>query len=174
MKLNSLYEKHISDEEDSILLFETKKYGARDLNIVPFLLKLYRLDLIMHSIAKCRVKHAAIEGRFFEMRAMDSRKLARRFNIMVDNERVNSADLVSTMIRYSTNMSDEARRANLASMNPVLADSDLILNVPDNLMNNYRSLGEEFKEPLALNYLRAACFKGMRMKVIRDCKPYDF
>ncbi len=144
------------------MLFETKKYGARDIKIVPFILKLNRLDLVMQTIAKIKSKSVRITDTDLtqEVLTLDSRKLAKKFGILVGNERVKSADLVNKMIQGSIESTDK--------------NLNLCLNMDEQLFNNYAKSVQELKELMALNYLRAACFLNIYKDVMRRARPYYF
>ncbi len=140
------------------MLFETKKYGARDVKIVPFILKLHRLDLIMQTLVKTKTKVERIDNdTTHEVLTLDSRKLAKKFGILVGNERVKSADLVNKMIQGNADK-----------------NLDMCLSMEEQIFNNYSKSQQEVKEPLALNYLRTACFLNIYKDVIRRAKPYYF
>lgn len=86
---------------------------------------------------------------------MNSSKVAKKFNILVGNERVRAADLIQFMIKPKENF-----HINFNSF--VLGASDKYYD--------FFSKSKNHKEPLAINYLQASCF----LNLIRDSNIIQF
>lgn len=86
---------------------------------------------------------------------MNSNKVAKKFNILVGNERVGAADLIQFMIKPKDNF-------HLDFSNFSLIGSDLYYDFFCKAKNQ--------KEPLAINYLQASCF----LNLVRDFDNIQF
>lgn len=117
------------------------------------MLNLQRLETIFQCIIKAETaREAADTTKIFNMSA---RGMAKKFEIFVGNERVKSAGLVETLIRSSQ-----------AGLDPLAKNNEVMLNISDELKQNYLQSAKELKEPMALSYLRATCFYNIYKKLV--------
>ncbi|RMZ96948.1 transcription elongation mitochondrial [Brachionus plicatilis] len=136
--LNKMYEQFLPQSSNAYI-FEDKRYKAREAKMLQFVLKLQKNEIMLESLVKSKLLNQKDKKLF----KMNSSKVAKKFNILVGNERVRAADLVQFMIRPKTDFE-------LMFSNFLLADSDKYYE--------FFSKAKNQKEPLAINYLQASCF----------------
>ena len=128
--------------DSEAILLEQKRYEARNIKIVPLMLRLYRLDLVMQCIIKSRLTmpNKMLREVFF----LDSTRLSRKFKLLVGNERVKSSNLV-------TNILMNKEESNVKGLNHKL-------HLSEETASAFLNCKNQEKEPLALIYIRALCF----------------
>lgn len=135
-------------------LFETKRYKAREIKLLPYILKLQSKDIIMQSIVRNYILNNEQQNQNSEMKffKLNSNKVAKGFNLLLGNERVKTANLVHLMISQNINSSTFNNKRL----------KGYILEVH----NGFKDFFEKtlHKEPLAINYLQASSF----LKIIKD------
>jgi hypothetical protein len=142
--LSEIYKEKIPNGNQAYL-FESKKYVGRDTKIIPYLLKLQRYDLLMQAIIKNSIVLSSKQNEC-QMFILNSRKLAKKFEILIGNERVKSSELVFKFL-HPIDKENEIHKLKSLALNYELQFTDFFKRAPN-----------ELKEPLALNYVRAACF----------------
>jgi hypothetical protein len=94
---------------------------------------------------------------------IESRSLARRYNLLVGNERVSSIDLVAKLLGEEPVGGEE--------VSPTTAKA--ILKAPDQFSHFYlhKLLNQNnIKEPFARAYLQASCFVEIVQRVLKEKK----
>lgn len=148
-------------KDSSAFLFETRAYKARGLNMVPFLLKIYRAELLFQSVIKAHIDQVKREQQLPEASqkifTLNSSKLASRFKLLVGGESVTSSILVKNVL-----LGDSWHTENQKQI------YEKVLDMPENFKefyNNLRPINKvDLREPLAKTYLQASSF----LKVLND------
>ncbi|CAF0881641.1 unnamed protein product [Brachionus calyciflorus] len=142
--LNKLYEEKIPKESNAYI-FEEKRYKARETKMFQYILKLQRGEIMLQSLLKSKILNQ-VDKKIFKM---NSGKVAKKFNILVGNERVRASNLMQYMIKPKADFHLDFDKF-------ILGDSDRFYD--------FFSRANDQKEPLAINYLQASCF----LNLIRD------
>lgn len=158
-------------KDTNAFLFEIKRYKARDLKFLPTVLKIQRSEVIMQSIVKNSILNSlknsspssnedaptnSINQQIFLLNAS---RVGRMFDLVVGNERVKSANLVSLLLKQSINPSEEI-------LNIRSRIRRLILKVTPEHQELF--LKSKHKEPLSINYLQASSFAHIVKNIIDD------
>lgn len=129
-------------QNSNAFIFEDKRYKAREVKMLQFVLKLQKNEIMFESMIKSKILNQK-DKKIFKM---NSSKVAKKFNILIGNERVRAANLVNFMIKPKIDS-----KIDLSSF--VLIDSDKYYE--------FFNKAKAHKEPLAINYLQASCFLNL-------------
>lgn len=161
--------------DTNAFIFEIKRYKARDLKILPTVMKIQRSEVVMQSIVKssilnnqCRGEKIASNRQIDESAPgpiaqkiflLNASRLGRMFDLLIGNERVKSANLVNLMLKQSLNPNEEI----IGARSRV---KKLVLNAKPEHSEFF--LKSSHKEPLAINYLQASCFAYIVKNLIKS------
>jgi hypothetical protein len=157
VKLNSLF--HEKMPKSTAYLFEVKRYKARDLKLLPYILKLKTCEVIMQSVVKSSLLAANTNGKEESSRLfrLNPNRVAHHFHLLLGNERVKTSDLVHLLINQGTEVGVPALQSDLLNK--------LILKVPTEIRHAFNN--SMHRESLSLNFLQASVF----LKIKRDVLP---
>ena len=152
-------------KDSSAYLFETRRYKAADVRIVPFLMRIHRSEVILQSIYETKIRldqRKSLESKgpdeessradqsaakFQKVYTINSRRVALGLDLFIGNERINSTNMVDELIKYR--MSKPVRRDQTEEPQPeseqppspermkLAAKERYALNVPVDLMGFY-------------------------------------
>lgn len=80
-------------------MFEEKRYKAHESKLLQYVLKIQRSEIMMQAVIKSKLMNQK-DRKLFKM---NSAKVAKKFNLLVGNERVRAADLIQFMIKPKEN-----------------------------------------------------------------------
>lgn len=162
-------------KDSSAYLFETRRYKAIDVRIVPFLMRIHRSEVILQTIFETKLRLGQLKSLddqqtanengpaqqpFQRVYTINSRRVAQSLDLFVGNERMNSANMVDELIKYKMKKSAAAEKTDnqgnrdpAATPEPTSAEQyrqalkeRYALKVPVDLMGFYLvKLGEQSK-----------------------------